>query len=102
MIRCRPVEMTTKYRADDPAVQNSLERFVFFLRFPLSDDLAARSRFIGVLQQTTNMQAVRVCRAATEAHILRRVFFLKGLFGVHRFFLFRFLSLFILSRERRS
>jgi len=69
MIRCRPVAMTIKQRADDPAVQNSFERFVFFLRFPLSDDLA-------VVQETTNMQAIRVCRAATEANISRRVFFL--------------------------
>ena len=76
MIRCRPVAMTIKQCADDPAVQNSLERFVFFLRFPLSDDLAACSRFIGVLQETTNMQAVRVCRAATEANVSRRIFFL--------------------------
>jgi len=69
MIRCGPVAMTIEQCADDPAVQNSLERFVFFLRFPLSDDLA-------VLQETTNMQAIRVCRAATEANISRRVFFL--------------------------
>src|SRR3954447_3729734 len=37
MIRRRPVAMAIEQRADDPAVQNSLERFVFSLRFPLSD-----------------------------------------------------------------
>ncbi len=76
MIRCRPVAMTIKQCADDPAVQNSLERFVFFLRFPLSDDFAVCSRFIGILQETTNVQSVRVCHAATEANISRRIFFL--------------------------
>ena len=83
MIRCGPVAMTIEQCADDPAVQNSLECFVFLLRFPLSDDLAACSRFIGVLQETTDMQAVRVCRAATEANIFRRIFFLERLFFFH-------------------
>ena len=76
MIRCRPVAMTIEQCADDPAVQNPLERFVFFLWFPFSDDLAACSRFIGVLQETTNMQAVGIRHAATEAHVLGRIFFL--------------------------
>jgi len=76
MIRCRPVAMTIEQCADDPAVQNSLERFVFFLRFPLSDDLA-------VFQETTNMQAVRVCHPATEAHVSGRIFFLKRLGSIH-------------------
>ena len=49
MIRCRPVAMTIEQRADDPAVQNSVERFIFFLRSPFSDDFAACSLFIGVL-----------------------------------------------------
>jgi hypothetical protein len=76
MIGCRPVAMTIEQCADDPAVQDSLERFVFFLRFPLSDDFASCLRFIGVLQETTNMQAIRVCRAATEAHVSWCIFFL--------------------------
>ena len=55
VIRCRPVTMTIEQRADDPAVQDSIESFVFFLRFPFSDNLAACSRFIGVLQETANV-----------------------------------------------
>ena len=55
VIRCRPVAMTIEQRADDPAVQDSIESFVFFLRFPFSDNLAACSRFIGVLQETANV-----------------------------------------------
>ena len=88
MIRCRPVAMTIEQRADDPAVQNSLERFVFFLRFPLSDDFA-------VLQETANMQAVWICLAAAEANIFRCVLFLE------RFFFFHFVGRFCETSTER-
>ena len=39
--RRRPVAMTVEERADDPAVQHSLKRFVFFARLPLRDNLFA-------------------------------------------------------------
>jgi len=47
------------------------------------------------------VQAVRICRAAAEAHVSGRIFFLKRLFSIHRkeFFLFRFLLVLIFWRE---
>ena len=65
--------MAIEQRADDPAVQDSIERFVFLLRLPLSDDFP-------VLRETTNMQAVRICLAAAEATVLGRVPLLERLF----------------------
>ena len=35
-----PIAMTIEQCADDATIQNSLERFVFFLRFPLRDHFA--------------------------------------------------------------
>ena len=40
MIGGRPIAMAIEQCADDAAIQNSLERFVFFLRFPLRDHFA--------------------------------------------------------------
>ena len=68
---CRgPVAVAIEQCPDDAAIQNSIERFVFLLRFPLSDDFA-------VLRETSNVQPVRIRRAATPAGIVRSVFFLK-------------------------
>lgn len=72
VVCCCPVAMAIEQRADDPAVQNSLERFVFFLRFPLGDDFA-------VFGETMNVQAIWICRTAAEANVSRRIFFLKRL-----------------------
>ena len=76
VVRCRPVAVAIEQRANDSAVQNSMERFVFLLRFPLSDDFA-------VLRETTNMQASRICRTAAEANVFRCVLFLERLFYFH-------------------
>ena len=54
--------MAIEQRADDPAVQDAIERFVFLLRLPLSDNFP-------VLRETTNMQAVLICLAAAEANV---------------------------------
>ena len=70
MIRRGPVAMAIEQRADDAAIQDSTKRFVFFLRFPFGDQFA-------VVGETSNMQPIRICRAATEADIVGRVFFLK-------------------------
>ena len=67
--RC-PVAVAIEQCADDAAIQDSIKGFVFFLWSPLSDDFA-------VLQETSNMQSVRVRRAATPADIVRSIFFLK-------------------------
>jgi hypothetical protein len=40
MISRGPITMAIEQRADHPAIQNSLKRFVFFLRFPFRDDFA--------------------------------------------------------------
>jgi hypothetical protein len=76
--------MAVEQRPDNTAVQDSIECFVFLFRFPLSNDFA-------VLWETANMQAVWICRAAAEASVFRRVFFLERLHG--EFFLFRLLSI---------
>ena len=70
MISRGPVAMAIKQCPDNAAIQNSIERFVFLLRFPLSDDFA-------VLRETSNVQPVRIRRAATPADIVGRIFFLK-------------------------
>ena len=40
MIGRRPIAMAIEQRADDAAIQDSLERFVFFLWLPFRDDFA--------------------------------------------------------------
>ena len=80
MIRCRPITMAIKQRANDPAVQDSVKSLVFFRRLPLGDDLADCSRFIGVPCEATNVQSIGICRATTETRIFRRICFLKRLF----------------------
>lgn len=60
MIGGCPIAMAIKQRPDDPAVQHSVERFVFFLRLPLGDDFGACSRFIGVPHETTNVQPIGI------------------------------------------
>lgn len=55
MVRGSPVAMAIQQRTDDAAIQYSVERFIFFLRLPLGDHFAARSRFIGVLWKTADM-----------------------------------------------
>jgi hypothetical protein len=72
MISSCPVAVTIEQCADDAAIQDSIKSFVFFLWSPLSDDFA-------VLQETSNMQSVRVRGAATPAHVVWSVFFLKRL-----------------------
>ena len=67
--RC-PVAVAIEQCADDAAIQDSIKSFVFFLWSPLSDDFP-------VLQKTSNMQPVTICRAATPADVVRSVFFLK-------------------------
>jgi hypothetical protein len=76
MIRCRPITMAIEQRANDPAVQDSVKSLVFFFRFPLRDHVA-------VFRKTANMQAVWICRAAAEATVSRRVFFLERLRLLH-------------------
>jgi len=77
MICCRPITMAIEQCANDPAVQDSLKSLVFFFRFPLSDHFA-------VFRKTANMQAVWICRAAAEANVSRRIFFLERLFHLQR------------------
>ena len=77
MVRRSPVAMAIEQRPDDAAIQYSTERFVFFLRVPLSDNFTACSRFIGVLWKTSDVQTIRVSRTAAPAGILRRVLFLE-------------------------
>lgn len=77
MVRRSPVAMAIQQRADNAAIQYSVERFVFFLRLPLSNHFAACSRFIEVLWKTADVQTIRVSRPTTPAGILRRVLFLK-------------------------
>jgi len=73
--RC-PIAMTIQQRADDAAIQDSIKSFVFFLRFPLGDHFA-------VFWKASDVQPVRVRRAATETNIVRRIFFLKRLGFFH-------------------
>src|SRR5438874_2846029 len=73
MIRCSPVAMTIEQRANDTAIQNSVERFVFLLRFPFGNHFA-------IFWKTADMQSFGVRRTAAPAGIIRRVFFLKRLF----------------------
>jgi hypothetical protein len=40
MIGSRPIAMAIEQRADDAAIQDSLESFIFFLWFPLCDNFA--------------------------------------------------------------
>lgn len=70
VIRRRPVAVTIQKSADDPAVQNSWERFVFLFRFPF------RNHFT-VLGETADAQAFGVGRAASPACVVRRVRFLQ-------------------------
>jgi len=48
MIRCRPIAMAIKQRADDAAIQYSLKSFVFSFWHPLCDNFA-------VLRETPDM-----------------------------------------------
>lgn len=73
MIGPGPVAVAIKQRADDPAIQNPGERFVFFLRRPFGDNFVA-------LGKTPDVQPVRIGRSTTEAGVLGRVFFLERLF----------------------
>src|SRR6185369_871941 len=61
--------MTVEQRADDAAAQHAFERFVFFARLPLGDDLVA-------VGKASDMQAFRIRRSTTEAREIRRVSFL--------------------------
>ena len=72
MVGGRPIAMAIEQCADDAAIQNSLKRFVFFLRLPLRDDFA-------VVWKTPDMQSVRIGRTTAPAGIIRRVFFLQRL-----------------------
>jgi len=76
VIRCRPVAMAIEQCPNDPAVKDSVKSLVFFFRLPLGDHFA-------VFRKTANMQAIWICRAAAEATVSRRVFFLKGLRLLH-------------------
>ena len=67
----RPVAVTVEERADDPAAQHSLKRFVFLTRLPLRDNLVA-------LGETANVQALRVRRSTAETRELRSVSFLNA------------------------
>ena len=69
--------MAIEQCANDPAVQDCVKSLVFFFRFPLSDHFA-------VFRKTANMQAVWICRAAAEANVSRRIFFLERLFHLQR------------------
>jgi hypothetical protein len=68
----RPVAVTIKQCADDPAVQNAGKRFVFLLRFPFRYDFIATD-------EAADMEPVRIRRSATEAGVLRRVKLLERL-----------------------
>ena len=70
MISSCPVAVAIEQCADDAAIQDFIKSFVFFLWSPLRDDFA-------ILQETSNMQPVRICRTATPADVVRSVFFLK-------------------------
>ena len=61
--------MTVEQRADDPAAQHSLERFVLLAWFPL------RYNFFTV-RKTADVQALRVCWSTTKAREIRGVCFL--------------------------
>src|SRR5262249_40188611 len=76
VIGCSPITMAIEQRANDAAVQDSVKSLVFFLRFPLGD-------YFAVFRKTANMQAVWICRAAAEANVSRRIFFLKRLRLLH-------------------
>jgi len=65
-----PVAMAIEQRADDAAIQDSIKSFILLLRFPFSDDSP-------VIWETSNVQPMRVRRAAAPAGIVRCVFFLK-------------------------
>ena len=68
--------MAIEQRANNPAVQNSVKSFVFFLRFPFGDHFA-------IFRKTANMQAVWIRWTATEANVSRRIFFLERLRLLH-------------------
>src|SRR5215208_5968893 len=58
--RRRPVAMTVEQRADDPAAQHSLKRFILLRRLPLRDNLVT-------IGKAANVQALRVRRSTAEA-----------------------------------
>src|SRR4051812_21297822 len=68
----RPVAVAIEERADDPAVQNPRERLIFFLWHPLGHDFIAAD-------ETANVEAVGIRRAAAEAGVGRRAKFLERL-----------------------
>src|ERR1041384_7775875 len=72
MPRGRPVAVAIEKRTDDPAVQNSGERLVFFFRHPLGHDFIATD-------EAANVEAVRIRWPTTEAGVLRCVKFLERL-----------------------
>ena len=68
--RRRPVAVTVKQRADNPAAQHPLKCFILFARFPLRDNLVAVSK-------TADVQALRVRWSTVEAREIRSVSFLN-------------------------
>lgn len=73
----RPVAMAVEESADNAAAQHSFKCFVFLARLPLGD------YFIAV-GKAANMQALRICRPATETGVLGSVGFLDT-FVRHRY-----------------
>src|SRR5438477_9597331 len=67
-----PIAVAIKQRADDSAVQDSGEGFIFFFRLPLGDNFVATNK-------AANMKPVRIRRAAAETGVGRRVKFLERL-----------------------
>ena len=68
--RSRPVAVTIEERADDPAAQHSLKRFILLTRLPLRDNLFA-------VGKTTDVQAFRVRRSTAETREIRGKCFLN-------------------------
>src|SRR5581483_1075775 len=73
VIRRRPITMTIKQSADDPAAQHSRKRFLISFRIESRDDLIA-------LRKTADVQTFLIGGPATEAGHVRRVSFLETFF----------------------
>src|SRR5215467_13267168 len=65
-----PVAMAVKQSADDPTAQHAFERFIFFARLPLGNNLIA-------IREAAHVQPLGIRRSATKTSEIRRVSFLN-------------------------
>src|SRR5437899_2457626 len=70
MIRRGPIAVAIKQCSDNATIQNSGKRLVLFVRLPFRHDLIA-------FGEATDAQSLSICRSATPADIVWRVFFLE-------------------------